>query len=279
MIERAVMSCWTAPRRWLQQGGLALWSLSALHLSRRFRELALVADGHGIELLSERLGLPFMDVELMPKTAPWTALTNVWALGKLFAVAHEVKPFIHFDADVLVTAALPERVLRAQVTFERPVCHLSDPCPEVVSNLVLPAVWQSAIAAGKRTQWGCGMMGGTDAVRLSTWAAAALRVAETNAELLKERHGGRASMFLEQWSAARAFAVGDVEPLFRREHPDSRDEFFGSYLHLGGNTKVSVRNIERVADALEREWPGQLAKCAALEAELMASGELEATVW
>ena len=45
MIERAVMSCWTAPHRWIQPGGMALWSLSALHLSRRFRELALVADG------------------------------------------------------------------------------------------------------------------------------------------------------------------------------------------------------------------------------------------
>jgi hypothetical protein len=277
MIERAVMSLWTGPRRYLQPGGLALWSLSALHFSRRFRELALVTDGRGMELLVERLGLPFSDVELMPKTAPWTSLTNVWALGKLYAVAHEVKPFIHFDSDVLLTGALPHRVLTAQVCFERPVCHLCDPCETVYRNLTLPCVWTEAIIAGKRSQWGCGLMGGTDVVRVSTWAMSALRVAETNAELLKSRHGSKASIFLEQWSAARAFSVGDVEPLFRREHPDSRDESWHFYRHLGGPTKIDPRNIERVAAALEREWPGQLAKCQALEAELIEGKEIETT--
>ena len=98
------------------------------------------------------------------------------------------------------------------------------------------------------------------------------------AELLKSRHGSRASIMFEQWSAARAFSVGDVEPLFRREHPDSRDEGWYYYRHLGGATKIDPRNIRLVAEALEREWPGQLAKCHALEAELIEGKEIE-TSW
>lgn len=272
------MSCWTAPRRWLQVGGLALWSLSALHLSRRFRSLGLVADGHGIELLVERLGLPFSDVELMPKTAPWTELTNVWNLGKLFAVAHEASPFIHFDSDVLLTGSLPERVLKAAVTFERPVYYLSDPCPTVYEGLTLPMEWQGALVRGRKSQWGCGMMGGNEWGELADWAALVLRVAEQNAPLLKARHGSKAAIFLEQWTAAQMFPRWQVEPLFTRQNPDSRDEGWDFYRHLGGRTKIDPLNLQRVAAALEREWPGQLAKCAALEAQLIDAQEIE-LVW
>lgn len=274
-IERAVLSCWTGPRRWLQRGGLSLWSLAALLLSRRFPKLALVADGRGIELLSERLGLPFTHVELMPRTAVWTQLTHCWALGKLFAVANEAEPFLHFDHDVLLSAQLPDRILTAPVVFERPVWLSGDPAPEIYDGLALPHHWQRALMASQRSQWGCGMMGGMDWGRVVDWAAGALAVAERNVELLKERHGSRASIFLEQWSAARAFTMADVEPLFDKMHPDSRDEFWGSYTHLGGPSKTSESGIARVAQLLEREWPGQLAKCQALEAELIASQEVE----
>lgn len=275
MIERAVMSLWTAGNRWMQVGGLALWSLSAMHLARRFRSLGLVADGRGIELLSDRLGLPFTTVELMPKTAPWTALPNVWSLGKLFTVAHETEPFIHFDSDVLLTGSLPRRVLEARVTFERPVYHGSDPCPTVWENLHLPEHWQRALVSPLRSQWGCGLMGGNDVSALATWASGALAVAEQNAELLKTRHGSKAAIMFEQWSAARSFPLSEVEPLFRSQHPTPGDECWECYRHLGGRTKIDPLNIERVAAALEREWPGQLAKCQALEAELIASQEVE----
>lgn len=275
MIRRAVMSCWTAPRRWLQPGGLALWSLSSLLLSRQFAKLALVTDARGMELLVERLALPFTDVELMPRTATWTQLSNVWALGKLFAVAHEAEPFIHFDSDVILRAALPARVLNAQVTFERPVYHGSDPCPTVYEGLSLPMGWQEAIARNRRSQWGCGLMGGTNWGELADWAALALRVAEQNVELLKSRHGSKASIFLEQWTAARMFPKWQVEPLFAQQHPHSGDEFFESYMHLGGQSKVTPLWMERVGAALEREWPGQLAKCQALEAELIEAQEVE----
>ena len=274
-IERALLSCWTGPRRWLQPGGLAMWSLVALLLSRRFTKLALVADGRGVELLSERLALPFTHVELMPRTATWTQLSNVWALGKLFAVANEAEPFLHFDADVILSGQLPDRILNAPVVFERPVWLASDPSPEMYDGLALPPHWQRALLAGQRSQWGCGLMGGRDWGRLVDWAAGALHVAEANVELLKTRDGGRASVFLEQWSAARAFAMSDVELLFDKMHPDGRDECWDCYRHLGGPSKISPLNIERVAAALEREWPGQLAKCQALEAELIEAQEVE----
>jgi len=278
MIERAVMSCWTSPRRWLQRGGLALWSLSAVLLAKRFRNLGLVADGRGVELLVERLGLPFTSVELMPKTAPWTELTNVWSLGKLFAVAHEAEPFLHFDSDVLLTASLPERILRAGIAFERPVHHGSDPCPTVWTNLALPSEWQARLAAGRKAQWGCGMMGGNNWGELVDWAALALRTAGANAAELKTRHGSKAAIFLEQWTAAQMFPKWQVETLFAEQYPGADAEFFAFYKHLGGKTKVDERNIERVATLLESEWPGQLVRCQMLEAELIQSEEIE-PVW
>lgn len=273
MIARAVQSLWTAGNRWMQVGGLALWSLSALLLSRRFRTVSFVGDVRAL-VLAERLKLPYAEVSAFPD-APWRALANVWSLGKLSSFAVQAEPFIGFDTDVLVTGSLPTRILQSRICFERPVYLANDPHPDVWRNLMLPAHWQRALVLPLRSQWGCGLVGGHDVSALATWASGALAVAEANAELLVDRHGSRAAIMLEQWSAARAFAVADVEPLFYNAMPKAGDECFETYKHLGGHSKIAPHNIALVAAALEREWPGQLARCSAVEAELLETREIE----
>ncbi|WP_430409659.1 DUF6734 family protein [Kordia sp.] len=77
------------------------WALSCLTFKEIYKDITLVTDDFGYDLLINKLKLPYTNIEVVldelnhyPK--------ELWAIGKLKAYQIQKEPFIHVDGDVYV---------------------------------------------------------------------------------------------------------------------------------------------------------------------------------
>lgn len=258
MIDLAVMSLWTAPAKWRGPGEEMRWSLSTHLIRKQFERLRLVTDSAGAEWATG-LGLPFTEIRtdldaLNPNLAP------AWCLGKCMAYTTAGEPFIHFDSDVFLFGQIPERILEARFTAERPELWL--PNSEFQGwNLI--ASWKEALRLRDSLSWNFGTFGGVDHEAIGGHFLKVLLMAGFNVDLLKGVETGELAVFLEQWGFGRSVDHRDVSCLFGVQADVDRTAK-GFYTHWAGPMKFQAANVRRIAKRLEVEWPGQVARCAVL---------------
>lgn len=87
------------------------WALSCMQLRKFYRNVELVTDEEGYDLLIEKLKLPYSSVKvaLDSKLKPET----VWTLGKFEAYRLQDRPFIHVDGDIYIWKRFPSRIEKA----------------------------------------------------------------------------------------------------------------------------------------------------------------------
>ena len=77
------------------------WTLSCLTFSRFYKNIVLITDKTGHDLLINKLRLPYTNVHVV-----LDELENypgrLWALGKIYAYKIQESPFIHADGDVFI---------------------------------------------------------------------------------------------------------------------------------------------------------------------------------
>lgn len=229
---RAVWSFWSKP--FLSARGHAwrearhhwlAWALSVSLARRHFQTLQLVTDTFGKKILVEELGLPFDEIatdldELCDVDPEW------WALGKLKAYSLQTSPFVHLDADVFLWKPLPARLLTAPVFTQCPEWHSLDAswlrmgeisCAFERQGGRLPAEWRfatSRITDGFREE-NCGVVGGTRADFLRTYAltALALALAPANAAAWAELSpSDNYNMVVEQFLLAACIDFHAINP-------------------------------------------------------------------
>ena len=121
-IEKLVYSLWTKPSGNLLQnatnwgdpvGNLACSALSVLESSKWFKEVELITDAHGKEIM-EQLDLPFTSIKQTLDEIPENQ-AEFWSLGKIFAFQQQNKPFVHLDLDAVLFKDLPNFIHQADV--------------------------------------------------------------------------------------------------------------------------------------------------------------------
>lgn len=124
MIERVVYSYWTAPQggavnkmlNWCNaRSALMCACISVAESKKKFKEVVLVTDDLGFDLLVKQLGLPFDEVSVsLNKIDP--KYKDFWSLGKVVAYSEQTKPFLHLDFDAILFNELSDSLL-ASSTF------------------------------------------------------------------------------------------------------------------------------------------------------------------
>ena len=170
MIEKGVMSLWTAPagnNSWYSlEHERKAWKLASTLLSKHFKTTELITDNKGWEFLKP-LNLPFSSVrldlnELDPKWA------NLWALGKIKAYSLQEEPFVHIDSDVFMFKKLSDRVLNAPFLAQMPEKFYLGGASNYKIDLLqkyihpLPKSVLSALRGSVQYAANCGIYGGND---------------------------------------------------------------------------------------------------------------------
>lgn len=120
MIDRIVYSYWTAPSgdgknitNWCNTRSALMSSvLSVMESKKNFKEVVLVTDKLGFDLLVSKLNLPFTETSLSLENID-NKYRDFWSLGKVVAYAEQQKPFVHLDFDGIIFKPLPDQLLNA----------------------------------------------------------------------------------------------------------------------------------------------------------------------
>lgn len=119
---KIVHSYWSKPFLESQDGSLGGWSQRIFHYMSwalsclKFREIydrmELVTDKEGQNLLIDKLGLPYTNVQVALNELDHYP-SYLWALGKLYAYGIQEEPFIHVDGDFYIWQRFPTEIEEA----------------------------------------------------------------------------------------------------------------------------------------------------------------------
>jgi hypothetical protein len=258
-VDRAVWSFWTAPfqsgyrSRWLtERDHLMSWALSWSTVSRFFETTSLVTDSPGARLLVDVVGLPFDLVvtsldQLDPAKSDW------WTLGKLRAY-RQTCPFLHFDSDVFLWSALPDRLLTAEVAAQNPeAAPLDDSSyykPTQVSEALnrlggwLPNELRDYLHNGGSTAACTGVFGGCAWEDITEYAATAeqLILSRANQRAWNQINKPfRDSGFVEQYYLAAYCKARLPRPRFTGHFGEQTDHATSAWLSRCSRASVGVR--------------------------------------
>lgn len=124
---KIIQSFWTKPL--LQQNGVIntqrlnggwlhrklnyySWVMSCLQLTKFYRQVELITDDLGKEILVHKLKLPYTSVSTELNEIPCYDYTPA-VLGKVYAYHYQTKPFLHVDNDVFIWKQFEARLSRA----------------------------------------------------------------------------------------------------------------------------------------------------------------------
>jgi hypothetical protein len=103
---------------WLDQKyHMMSWAYSCLQLRKFYRNVSLVTDKLGYELLIRQLKLPYTDVKVeldrLNHHNP-----ELWSMGKVYSYSLQEKPFIHVDGDAYIWKEFPEKFSNADLVAQ-----------------------------------------------------------------------------------------------------------------------------------------------------------------
>ena len=121
---KAVYSYWEDNRRKLNGGfaskrDLAMTlALSVEKSLKQFKEVELVTNTTGKELLIDQYKLPFTNVRVVLDQFDYNLEPDFWAYVKIYAYSIQTEPFVHIDNDVILWDAIPKETLEAPLFFQ-----------------------------------------------------------------------------------------------------------------------------------------------------------------
>jgi hypothetical protein len=123
MIERAIYSLWTKPMNDeftgfnTEQSLMECFSLSVNYSKKWFKEVHLITDLKGKELV-EDYNLSFDHINTDLEEVLNDVDKKNWAIGKLYSMKIQDKPFLHIDNDVILFKKLPDEMLKKEILFQ-----------------------------------------------------------------------------------------------------------------------------------------------------------------
>jgi len=93
------------------------WALSCLTLKRHYKNVELVSDTLGNDILIDKIGLPYTNtITALDKLNSQDV--ELWATAKLHAYLLQKEPFIHVDSDIFIWKPLPKHLTSASLIVQ-----------------------------------------------------------------------------------------------------------------------------------------------------------------
>ena len=106
-------SCgWVSPKFHLMG-----WTLSCLTLKHALGKLELYSNKIGIELLINKLNLPYEEVHEIEPTFHLPH-PQLWALPKIQTYSLQNRPFLHIDGDIFMFDKIPTELQKANIVAQ-----------------------------------------------------------------------------------------------------------------------------------------------------------------
>lgn len=235
------------------------WALSCLQFTKYYKDVELVTDKDGYELLINRLGLPYSKVSVVLDDLN-EYHPDLWALGKVYAYGLQDSPFIHADGDIFIYEKFGDHFesspLLAQ-NIEEGFNFYNEVFKHIQGNFsYMPAVLFDSIQRNNYIiSVNAGIIGGTDVEFFKDFTKSAFEFVDRNVEHIAKVNTGMFNTIFEQFlfhALAEAkqkevnYFVTSINHAF-----DGLAEFTGTpgrikYVHTVGVYK----KIKHVADLL-----------------------------
>jgi hypothetical protein len=164
------------------------WAFSCLQIKKHYKKIVLYTDSKGKEILIDILQLPYDEVYLNLDVIP-SHYSSFYSIGKLYAIAHQNEPFIHFDGDVFIWDYLSSldgvEVFTQNLETDLPFNKLAyeniiEKCPFIPNFLNKKIVQECGFASNN-----LGIIGGTNYEFLKYYSSLSLNFIDQNIDTLK----------------------------------------------------------------------------------------------
>lgn len=168
---------------WLTpQHHLMGWALSALKLSQYYNNLQLYTDDKGIEILIDKLQLPYTYVSNEYNNLKCQPC--LWAVPKLLTYSKQVKAFLHVDGDVFICRKFSSLLLSGRLiaqNLERGTDYYRNIFKPLLNELkYIPPILKLNLQSQNMKSFNTGIIGGWDIEFFKNYVAVALKFLEKN---------------------------------------------------------------------------------------------------
>ncbi|WP_299314971.1 DUF6734 family protein [uncultured Aquimarina sp.] len=179
------------------------WALSCLQFKKYYKEVELVTDKFGYDILINHLNLPYTDVKVVLDDLN-DYDPNLWALGKIYAYSIQDKPFIHVDGDVYIWEQFRDEIKKSPLiaqNLERDFIYYDEIYNELISNF---EYFPSVLETSKRNNKGivainAGIIGGNNINFFKEFTEEAFRFVDKNLKHLNKVNIGVFNVIYEQF--------------------------------------------------------------------------------
>ncbi len=245
------------------------WALSCLSLKKFYKNVELITDKQGADLLIDTLKLPYTHVSVA-----LDALNDyhpkLWAIGKLKAYQLQNDPFLHVDGDVFIWKPFDKAFLSNQLIVQN-IEKSYDYYSNILDSLTLefdyiPKVVKENYSVLKDlTSVNAGIIGGNDIAFFKSYTTKAFDFVDKNIDKLENVNTGLFNCVYEQYlfyCLAKEKNI-DISPFLQLKPQEEFSElmsfnlvpFEKAYIHLIGFAKNNIYACEQVEMRLKYEFP------------------------
>lgn len=244
------------------------WALSCLQFKKYYKEVELVTDALGYDLLINKLELPYTSVKVVLDDLN-NYDSDLWALGKIYAYSIQEAPFIHADGDIFIYEKFGEKFEKSELiaqNIENGFNYYENVFKNIEDKFVyIPKVLkESQNLNHKIVAVNAGLLGGTNVNFIKSYTKEAFRFVDNNLDSLEKINVGMFNTIYEQFlfhALAEKKEIGIDYYLQEVNHAfDELAEFTGlpgktHYIHTVGSYKRFKYVGEALADRLLLDYP------------------------
>ncbi len=168
---------WSTPQHHLMS-----WALSCLRLKKNYTHVHLYSDEAGIDLLINKLHLPYNLV--FDDYSDLNCQRSLWALPKLLTYRKQQQPFLHVDGDVIINAPFEKSLFSSRIVaqnLEIGTEYYKTLFNPLVRHLkYLPGPLKENMVSNNLKAYNAGVIGGNDIAFFKKYVDEAIKIVTNN---------------------------------------------------------------------------------------------------
>lgn len=180
------------------------WAFSCLQLCKLYKEVELVTDDIGKEILVDKMRLPYTNISLALNDID-SYNHGLWTFGKVCAYGSQNGPFLHVDHDVFLWKELEQHVAGAALAAQhlelkgQPYSNMFLHICDTFRNV--PSYFRPLYDMGFSPSWNTGVFGGNNIPFIQSYCAEVYSFLNRNkadVERAVKMNAGEFSVVIEQ---------------------------------------------------------------------------------